>query len=88
MKEIVARMGTFLVMIGLGMLFLFVLSDLAEQPDFDYLFVAVLLIGVGRLFQRRRAPPTSAGRFSLLRRGRRGGDRGAEAVSQANPEKK
>jgi hypothetical protein len=70
MLELASRMGTFLIVLGVGVLILFVLSDLAKQPDFDFLFGAVLLLSVGWLLQRRRPPPPASGRFSLLRRKR------------------
>ena len=75
-NPLIARLGTFLIVLGIGIFIIFVTSDLAQRPDFDYLFVAILLVGVGWLFQRRRPPPHASGRFSMLRRMR--GERGAE----------
>jgi hypothetical protein len=62
------RMGTFFMMMGLGAFVLFVTSDIADKVDFDYLFVAMLLISVGWFFRRKKAPPPPAGRFEYIRK--------------------
>jgi hypothetical protein len=69
---LVVRVGTFFIVIGLGIFILFVASDMAEKPEFDYLFIAMLLIGIGWMFRRKKAPPPSADRFSYFRRMRTG----------------
>ena len=66
------RVGTFFLVLGIGTFILFVLSDIAEKADFDYLFVALLLIGIGWVMRRKKAPPPPSGRFSLLKRFRKG----------------
>jgi flagellar biosynthesis component FlhA len=66
------RIGTFFVVLGIGSFILFVTSDLAGKPDFDFLFVAMLLVGIGWLFRRKKAPPPSSGRFESLRKMRSG----------------
>ena len=70
MTDLIPRIGTFFIIIGMGLFVLFVASDFAETPQFDYLCLAILAIGVGWLFQRRRPAPPSAGRFSLVQRTR------------------
>jgi hypothetical protein len=65
---LIVRVGTFFIVIGMGIFILFVASDLAEKPDFDYLFIAMALIGIGWMFRRKKAPPPSADRFSYFRR--------------------
>ena len=69
---LISRLGTFFLVLGVGVLILFITSDLAQTPDFDLLFIAILLIGVGWLFQRRKPPKPASGRFSMLRRIRGG----------------
>ncbi|MFN3492707.1 MAG: hypothetical protein ACK40V_10850 [Anaerolineales bacterium] len=64
----VVRVGTFFFVIGMGAFLLFVVSDLAEQVDFDFLFIAVLLIGIGMYMRRKKAKPPPAGRFSWIKR--------------------
>lgn len=64
------------MVMGFGAFILFVTSDIAEKVDFDYLFIAMLLIGIGWAMRRKKAPPPSAGRFSrvrgLLRKNKKG----------------
>ena len=67
---IIVRVGTFFYVIGGGAFLLFVASDLAKQADFDFLFVSLLMIGIGWMFRRGKAPPPSAGRFSWLNKQR------------------
>ena len=61
---LIYRVGIFFYVIGGGAFILFVTSDLAEQADFDFLFVSLLMIGIGWMFRRGKAPPPSSGRFA------------------------
>lgn len=61
---IIIRVGTFFVVMGGGGFILFVISDLADKADFDYLFVSTLLIGIGWAMRRGKEAPPSAGRFA------------------------
>jgi hypothetical protein len=67
---LIVRVGTFFFVMGGGIFILFVVSDFAENADFDYLFIALLLMSIGWAFRRGKAPPPSAGRFAWLRRKR------------------
>ncbi len=67
-NEFIIRVGTFLVLVGIGMLILFVASNSANQANFDYLFWAVLAVTVGLMLRRRKTPPPPSGRFESLRR--------------------
>ncbi len=67
-NEFIIRVGTFLILLGLGMLILFIASDYANQSNFDYLFWAVLAVTVGLMLRRRKAPPPPSSRFESLRR--------------------
>jgi hypothetical protein len=69
---LIVRVGTFFLVIGWGAFILFVISDLAAAVDFEYLCIAMLLIGIGWAMRSKKAPPPSAGRFSIFRK--RGGD--------------
>ena len=79
----IVRVGTFFFVIGMGAFLLFVASDLAEKVDFDYLFVAVLLLGIGWYLRRGKSKPPPAGRFSWIKR-RLG--KGGKPVPKPNPE--
>jgi hypothetical protein len=67
-EDLVPRVGTFMLLLGIFSLIFFVASDLAKQPDFDWLFVGMVFLGIGFIFRRRAAPPAPAGRFSLIRK--------------------
>jgi hypothetical protein len=87
-EPIIVRVGTFFVVVGLGSFILFVASDIAEQPDFDYLFAAMILIAIGWMFRRNKPPPPPAGRFSIFRTMRENAKRRREAREKAKTEKK
>lgn len=87
-EPIIVRVGTFFVVVGMGAFILFVASDLVEQPDFDYLFAAMILIVIGWMFRRNKPPPPPAGRFSLLRTMRENAKKRREAREKAKSEKK
>jgi len=64
----VPRVGTFMLLLGIFSLIFFLASDFAERPDFDWLFVGMVLLGFGILLRRRAAPSPPAGRFGMIRR--------------------
>jgi hypothetical protein len=66
--ELVPRIGTFFILVGIGLIILFMASDFANQPDFDYLFLGLIGLGIGYLFRRRAARSPASGRFGALRR--------------------
>lgn len=67
MSEFIARIGTFFLLLGVIFVILFAASEAAAQPEFDFLFVAIVLLTTGTLFRRRGAAPATSGRFSWLR---------------------
>lgn len=66
--EFVPRVGTFFIILGIFSLIFFLASDFANRPDFDWLFVGLVLLGFGILLRRRAAPPPPAGRFGMIRK--------------------
>lgn len=67
-SELVPRVGTFLILLGIFALIFFLASDFANKTDFDWLVIGMVLMGLGT-FLRRRAPPSPpAGRFGMVRR--------------------
>jgi hypothetical protein len=67
--DIRPRMGTFFLLIGTGLLILFVISDVTKQVDFNYFFWGALTFGAGFLLQRASAPkPKPSNRFSGIRK--------------------
>ena len=68
-KEVVHRIGTFFILLGIGMLGFFLLSEAAKQVTFEYFCWSVLLLVIGFIFRgqfKRSVPPS--GRFSLVKR--------------------
>jgi hypothetical protein len=77
LQEFVHRVGTFTMLIGVGILVLFIASASAGSPNFDYLFWSMLAGIIGLFLRQRRPPAAPSERFRLLkglkrpRRGRR-----------------
>lgn len=67
-SDLVPRVGTFMLLLGIFSLIVFVASDFARQPEFDWLFVGMVLMGFGFLLRRRAPPLPPAGRFGLIRK--------------------
>jgi len=78
-KEFIYRVGTFFLLIGVGLLIFFMLSESAEQPQFNYFCWSMILLTLGFMFRAQYKKATvSSGRFSVLKRMfRRGGGGGA-----------
>lgn len=68
-KEFVYRVGTFFLLVGVGLLVFFLFSEAAKQPTFSYFCWSMVLLILGFLFraQYKKAIPSS-GRFSILKR--------------------
>jgi hypothetical protein len=74
-KEILHRIGTFFLLVGIGLFVFFMLSEAAKQPQFNYFCGSMILVIVGFLFRAQyRKPTVSSGRFGVFKRFRRGKD--------------
>lgn len=65
------RVGTFFIVIGVGLLALFIGSDLAKQVNFYYFFYAIICLALGaflRISSSREKGPSQ--RFGAIRRHR------------------
>jgi hypothetical protein len=68
-KEIVHRIGTFFLLVGVGLLIFFMLSEAAQQVAFDYLCWSLVLMILGFIFRGQfKRTVTPSGRFSLVRK--------------------
>lgn len=67
-NELIVRVGTFSILLGVGILMLFIASDGSGRTNFDFLFWAVLSITLGILLRRQKEPAPPSERFALLRR--------------------
>jgi hypothetical protein len=63
------RIGTFFALLGLGLIGLYILSDLAKSPTCNYLVIGGFLLGLGIFMWLRdpAPPPQETGRFRILR---------------------
>ncbi|MFN8413974.1 MAG: hypothetical protein U0Z26_16460 [Anaerolineales bacterium] len=84
----VVRVGLFFLVIGGGAFLLFVVSDIADKTDFDYLFIAVLLMGIGWSMWRQKPPPPSAGRFAWFKKWSEGNRKKLEERAKKKQEAK
>ncbi|HUE97956.1 MAG TPA: hypothetical protein VMN99_01810 [Anaerolineales bacterium] len=68
-KEVLHRIGTFFIIVGIGLLAFFLLSEAARQVVFEYLCWSVILLVIGFVFRGQfKRSATPSGRFSLVRR--------------------
>ena len=68
-KEVIHRIGTFFIILGLGLLVFFLLSEAARQVAFEYFCGSVLLLVVGFIFRGQfKRSATPSGRFSLVKK--------------------
>ncbi len=67
-KELLVRIGTFFVLVGIGLLVFFFLSEAAKKVTFDYFCWGLVTLIVGLIFRGRfRKATPSSGRFSLVK---------------------
>ena len=67
-RELIFRVGTFFLLVGIGMIVLFLLSEAAGQASFEYFCLASVLLVVGFMFRaqyKRSIQPS--GRFRILK---------------------
>ena len=67
-ENIVPRVGTFFIVIGLGSILLFIISDIANTIGFNYLFIGLFFVGLGLFFRRNTEKPSSSGRFAAWKK--------------------
>ena len=69
-KEFVARVGTFFVLVGIGMLVFFILSEAAKDPTLGYFCWGTALLTLGFIFQGQFKKPAGppSGRFSIFQK--------------------
>lgn len=68
-KEIVHRIGTFFLLVGIGLIAFFTLSEAARQVSFDYLCWGLVLLIIGSIFRAQyKKSVAPSGRFSLVRK--------------------
>jgi hypothetical protein len=73
MKDFIARVGTFFLLVGIALIALFIASDASskfteERTDYSLLCIAVALFFMGILFRKTGAPPQAAERFRYIKK--------------------
>jgi hypothetical protein len=68
-RELIFRVGTFFLMVGIGMVLLFMVSEAGGSTTFSYFCWGTALLVVGFIFraQYKKSIPSS-GRFSLIKK--------------------
>jgi len=68
-KEFVARVGTFFVLVGIGLMVFFILSEAAKEPTLSYFCWGTILLSFGFIFRAQlKKPVQGSGRFSIFKR--------------------
>jgi hypothetical protein len=68
-KELIARIGTFFLLLGIGLIIFFVLSEAAQAVNFGYFCSGIIVLILGFVFRAQFKKETpSSGRFSLVKR--------------------
>ena len=68
-KEVLHRIGTFFLLVGIGLFIIFMASDAAQNFSLGYLCWSMILVIIGFVFRgqfKRSVAPS--GRFSLVKR--------------------
>jgi hypothetical protein len=81
-SELLPRIGTFFILIGLGLMILFVGSVIGNNSNILYLLLAIVTLFLGLLFRRRRKPHVPTTRFGAVRKAQEQGRKRREERSQ------
>ena len=68
-REIIYRLGTFFLLVGIGLFVFFMISESVGTPTFSYFCWSIILIALALIFRaryKRAIRPT--GRFSFIKR--------------------
>lgn len=65
------RVGTFFILIGLGLIGLYILSDIAQAPSCNFIIFGGISLAFGIYLWMRdpKPPPQQTGRFRILKSG-------------------
>lgn len=63
------RIGTFFMLVGLLLIGLFIVSDIAQSPSCGYIIIGsvLLVLGIFLWFRDPAPPPQETGRFRILK---------------------
>ncbi|MGD0750206.1 MAG: hypothetical protein ABSA23_02240 [Anaerolineales bacterium] len=80
------RLGTFLILVGLVLLVLYVGSVLSKDTNSSLLVISIVTLVVGLLLQPNR-PASDSGRFNAIRRASANSRQRREEKTNQNPKK-
>jgi len=85
----VPRIGSFFILVGIGLTLIFVGSWTDGIPDVGYLLASLISVVFGFFLRRRKEPPPTTARFSGLRQSHeKSRQRNAERAEKKNKKKK
>jgi predicted membrane channel-forming protein YqfA (hemolysin III family) len=68
-KEIIHRIGTFFILVGVALMVFFIISESTRQTDLEYFCWSGILLILGFVFRGQfRKTPQPSGRFSIIKR--------------------
>ena len=68
-KEFIHRVGTFFLLVAIGLLVFFMLSEQAGKTNFDYFCWSTVLFVIAFIFRAQyRKPASSSGRFGVFKK--------------------
>jgi len=68
-KEVLHRIGTFFLLVGIGLFVIFMASDAAQNFSLGYLCWSLILVIIGFVFRGQfKKSVAPSGRFSLVKR--------------------
>lgn len=68
-RELIYRVGTFFLLLGIGLVLLFLLSEAAQDVTFSYFCWGIILLIVGVMFRNQyKKSFEPSNRFGLLKR--------------------
>ncbi|MDI6769971.1 MAG: hypothetical protein QMD04_09870 [Anaerolineales bacterium] len=65
--QLLPRVGTFLILVGIGLSLMFTASYLGGEIKFNYLLYTLAAFGLGILLRRRAKRSDDSGRFRAVR---------------------
>lgn len=86
-EDLPVRIGTFFMLVGFVLFVIFIMTDVGQAANFDFLFLAMLGVGIGWLFRRRKPPRPSAGRFGIITKMRADAKKRKEEKQKAKQKK-
>jgi hypothetical protein len=67
-KEFIYRVGTFFLLVGIGVLTFFLLSEAAGKPQLNYFCSSTVLLVIGFIFRAQyKKSYTPSGRFGIFK---------------------